>query len=44
MTVHPEKKETLLASKAFNYIEDLKMYLRAGYEKTSFGTKTDRLL
>ena len=39
-----EKKETPLACKAYNYLEDLKMYLRAGCEKISFGTETDRLL
>ena len=39
-----EEKETPLACKAFNYLDNLKMYLRAGCEKTSFGTETDRLL
>ena len=38
------EKETPLACKAFNYLEELKMYLRAGCDKTSFGTETDRLL
>ena len=33
-----EEKETPLACKALNYLEDLKMYLRAGCEKTFFGT------
>ena len=31
-----EEKVTPLACKAFNYLEDLKMYLRAGCEKTSW--------
>ena len=39
-----EEKEIPQACKAFNYLEDLMMYLRAGCEKTSFGTETDRLL
>ena len=39
-----EEKDTPLACKAFNYLEDLKMYLRAGCEKTSVGTETDRPL
>ena len=39
-----EEKETSLACKAFNYLEDLKTYLRAVCEKTTFETKTDRLL
>ena len=35
---------TPLACKAFNYLEDLKMYLRSGIQKTTFGTETDQLL
>ena len=33
-----EEKETPLACKAFNYLEDIKVYLRAGCEKTSIRT------
>ena len=40
----PEEKETPLACKAFNYLEDFKIYLRTDCEKNSFGTETDRLL
>ena len=39
-----EEKETPLPCKAFNYLEDLKIYRRACCEKVSFGTETDRLL
>ena len=39
-----EGKTTPLACKAFNYMEDLRMYLKAGIQKTTFGTETDRLL
>lgn len=39
-----EVKTTPLACKAFNYMEDLRMYLKAGIHKTTFGTETDRLL
>ena len=44
MPTDHEEKEIPLACMAFNYQEDLKMYPRAGCEKTSFGTETDRLL
>ena len=33
-----DEKETPLACKAFNNLEDLKIYLRAGCEETFFGT------
>ena len=39
-----EEKETPLACKVVNYLEDLKMHLGAGCEKTSFGAEIDRLL
>ena len=39
-----EEKATPLPCKVFNYLEDLKMYLRVGCVKTSFGTETDQLL
>ena len=38
-----EEKKTPLVCKAFNYLEDLKMYLRACCEKTYFGTEIDWL-
>ena len=34
-----EEKKIPLACKVFNYLEDLKMYLRAGIEKSTFGTE-----
>ena len=38
------EKGTLLAMKAFNYLKDPRMYLRAGSQKTTFGTESNRLL
>ena len=35
-----ETKTTPLACKVFNYMEDLRMYLTAGIQKTTFGTET----
>ena len=39
-----EGKTTPLAFTAFNYMEDIRMYLKAGIQKTTFVTETDRLL
>lgn len=39
-----EAKNTPLACKVYNYMENLRMYLRAGIRKLTFGTETDRLL
>ena len=35
---------TPLACKVYNYMEDLRMYLKAGIHQATFGTETDRLL
>ena len=39
-----EEKNTPLAYKVFNLLEDLRGYLRSGKEKVTFGPETDRLL
>ena len=39
-----EGKATPLACKVYNYMEDLRMYLKAGICKTTFGIETDQLL
>ena len=39
-----EERESPLACKVFNLLEDLKAYLKSGKEKIAFGMETDRLL
>ena len=39
-----EGKATPLACKVYNYMEDLRMYIKAGMHKATFGTETDQLL
>ena len=39
-----EEKTASLACKVFNCLADLRLYLRAGSQKTAFGMETDRLL
>ena len=38
-----EEKQSPLARKIFNLIEDLKAYIKFGQEKVTFGADTDRL-
>ena len=39
-----EENTAPLTCKVFNYLEDLRLYLQTGSQKTSFGVETDRLL